>query len=207
MLYCIFRLAVLTLIVLTLFIKLRKSNKKLSIKVKGLILLVLLFSYYALMALPVERLFLNFNTPEDAFHYEYFNQNSIHTVLTEKGAIILYGEDVSSVSYTYIDKTNDKWRINSPCISPTVKFKQIQQIGINYFKLPDSEKQFVVVSEGNLMQNNTVIDVKDNLGTEFTNYYGKYKNADVYTVFYYAIVDFTQNDYQLSINGQEIDLQ
>ena len=133
--------------------------------------------------------------------------NIIKIAETDDCAFIIYGEDGSSVSYTYTEKINGKWRIHNPNLDDlSKKTKLLQKYFITSIKIPNSNKKCIIVSEGNLQHKNTTIDVKDNLNSEFTSFYCKYSNMDVYTLFYYSIIDSNDSNYQLSVNGEIVNI-
>ena len=158
------------------------------------------------LTIPFESNLIKFDTPNDAFHYTYINENIIKVIESDNCAFIFYGKDGSEVKYTYVDKDDNKWRLHNPYLP--INFKS-QLHGLDFVtRITDIKmhKQLVVIKQGALSPVGTKV-IKDNQNSEFKYFSCKYSHADYYIGIYYAVIDSDLKDYTLTIDGEAVDLK
>lgn len=206
MLYLLIRIIIVVLTFLPFLVyKKRYSNirgKKCKFIMAGLFVII----FYSLLLIPFENMMIKFRSPIDAFEYSYLNKNIIQVVEDGNCAFIVYEQDESSVFYTAFKNQEGGWKIHSPYITSRISLKSFEQYHIVIYDARDCNKELIIVSEGNLSEPRSNIEISDNKNSQFKSFFSKYRYVDYYTVFHYTIIDSAINDYKLVINGENIDI-
>ena len=203
--YIVIRIIIMLILILMVFIINKKTIKQWGNKKKSLFLVIAFMIFYALLSLPFENSIMSFKTPVEAFKYKFFGENIIKVVEDKNNTFIIYGNDVSSVSFTAMEKINNGWKFTNSFTPNKIKFKIYEKYTIITIQIVNSNKKMIIVTDDNLKEPISNIKINDNQNSEFSSFYGKYRNAEYYSVFYYTIIDSKIEDYQLIINDKVIE--
>lgn len=205
--YLIIRIIIIVVLLILLNLLVKKVIDISNVRKYRIIMIVLfIFIFYIICLIPFENMIINFKSPNEAFKYMYGNKNIIQVIEDNNYAFIIYGEDGSSVSYTHLQNKDGGWKIHNMLNFGNVIFKNINGYQIDIYNIKNPNRKLIIIREGNLPEAKCDFIISDNKNSTFKNFYSKYKYVNYYTVFYYTIIDSTNKNYQLNINGQSISI-
>lgn len=202
--YNLIRITILIILILALFLS-KKRVRLLKKKTKILGIFLFIFLLILLSFYPVENLFLRFSTPQESFHYSYWDKQIVNVMEYENNAIILFRVNSSSDSLYYIQRDSNGWKIASPNFSWNTKTAFFNNSIITYNKLDNSEISFIglgdFVSENGQEKINSIIDSKGNqFNLQKLSSYGGYVN------YFYSFIDTNKPNNYIIINGEKVTL-
>ena len=189
---------------LVLFI-LKKAHKKINV----LSALLLIVMCVIIFIIPFEYPLLKFDSPEQAFQYSHTSHIQ-HVINYDNSSLVFYGNDGSSISCTYVNKTNSSWLMANPVASffRTIKVEIINSHAYTVDVLHNKSRNelYVVILNGNQKINAEEVMVTDSLNSEFVSFSIPYQKVDYKTTVYCTKISEDIQNYSLYINGEELKL-
>lgn len=207
MLYTFTRIIFTLIIALIVIFTFKKCIHQIKRKHTILLAFTILIVYLSSFFIPFENYIVNFESPEKAFKYRYFNTNIIRVVEEENCAFIFYGEDGSSVSFAGFEKKEGRWKVPNQVGTYKEKSYIVGHYFVDTIEVQRDRKKMIIISDGNLQKPESNMKIGDNYNSQFTSFYCKYKYADYYTVFYYTVIDSSLQNYCLDIDGKVITIK
>lgn len=195
-------LVVFTVFLLILYKKQKKRlYKKNQIHVYSILGSIFIVALMITLTIPFEVKFLTFKTPEESFYYSHLHNNILKNIESKNGNFILYGEGCNIEGYTYILKSNYKWKAVSPHLELNNKIYENNQYKLN---IGNYEKEtLVLLTFDNQKENINNINITDNKDSDFNYYYCKYQKEMRYLKVYYKVLNDT-NNYEIYENGTKL---
>ncbi len=193
------------ILVVILFIKLIRGKLNI-VPTFALSFLVWFFIYIILTFMPVENLFLGFDTPEEAFHYNS-NMDILMVDEYDDYALIvaeLDDDDSQGIMFYILNKKGEKWKINVYTADRDYVFSESKvkskSLCLTKLYIPNSNDCFIICDSTYLADNN-VEKVSDNRNTKF-----KYFDVPIDGVidFYYGVIEDIDSDYECYVDGETI---
>ena len=191
-------------------------RKKWTQLVRGEKVVHLLFGMYLLFfscKIPFD-FFIPFETAEEAFYYVHYREQIEQKFETEECAVILFDEHFSDYYSTYVNKANGKWFYPSPFAhfefhSDYMKTDD-RYVYIYRYEIKEHKKQLILIlaerEDHDLNDNRIEMPrprIEDNVGSEFV--FLPYQEEYYYC--YYAFVPLDAKNYELTIEGEKVDIQ
>lgn len=199
--YTFIRIVIGLVIGIGLFLILKKIQIKKKCYLNFLPIVTVLILFYALYCIPIENLFVNFTSPEKAFHYLY-SGDVIETIDGNSSTMILYkNNDVHS--QTIIPKKNNGWKLDVFQFNVSILSKTIDRHIINVYKARDTDDYYVTVWD---TFTNDIVNVSDSKGSNFQYIEEENKATLDKNVTYFAYVKDLDDNYSIIINGKSISL-
>lgn len=188
---------ILFIIVLLLFRKYGMIKKKSVLIVTILLFIVVTtLTYFA----PVENLFINFSTPQEAFKYSTIG--TLEEVITgENSAMVIYSDGGNNSSLQFIPKGDNGWKVGTSLSHTQIATAANKDYYITIDKVNDTNDFYIVIHESFANERKEVTDNKNSL---FDYRVEENKGTDTYHYIYYAYVKNINNNYKVMIQGKEI---
>lgn len=197
MIYGLIRIIICTILFVIVFFVLEKHhtfNKHGRIA----ILLVFFIIFQTLLAfIPFENAFLTFSSIESA--YSYNNKGEAKFVVEGKETDFVIGGKENNYVISIIPKSNNGWKIGLGVYTKKLCHKVYNKTSVDLYQYKDSDEYYIVVTTS---KNNA--EIKDNRNTRFY-YYSE--EDDMFGRSYCAYINDFNNQYTLTINGEEFDFQ
>lgn len=179
--------------------KVWKNKSKLLIKI-GLVLLILVCIF--IWILPIENIFLRFETPVESFYYSFSNKEILKIIRYENIAVILYGKNNSNYGLCFIQRDQKGWKVDTPNMS-LIKTQSWDKAFIQTKKLECNTFISIIeyIYNGSIPNINSLSDTNDSvfLNFELDFNYGR-------MIFYYTFTDISSPEYFLIINDEKISI-
>ncbi len=149
--------------------------------------------------LPLENLFITFNSPKEAYEYYNFNKLDIGLIVEGVDCDFIIGCKKNSYNYLIVPKTEEGWKIGTGSNTKQIVRKFCDGIIVNIFQYKNTSEYFITIFDTNgdelkivdeyntkfdfLSQNNEVLE------KDFVTYYAHVLNFDAN---YSLIVNETQ---------------
>lgn len=183
---------------LIFFIKRRVSGKA---NIKIFIILAVVISSL-LWFVPLENLFMTFDSPEDS--YRYFNEpdSDIKWVVNGNDSDLVVGNIDGVSSHFIINRAENGWKVGLGINRMTVAQKMFDYGVVYVFRAHGSGDYYLTVI--NLSPG--LLEVSDSVNSEFLAF-EDYDSRDgkIYAT-YYAVLTDKDEQYRLYINGNEISI-
>lgn len=198
-----FVIAIILVVILCITLIRRKLN---IVPTIALSFLFWFFTYIILTFMPVENLFLGFDTPEEAFHYNS-NMDILMVDEYDDYALIVaevYNNDSHGVMFYILNKKEGKWKINVYAPKSDYAFSESKVkskfLCLEKLYIPNSNDCFIIC-DSTYLADNEVEKVNDNRNTKF-----KYFDVPIEGVrdFYYGVVENIDSDYECYVDGETI---
>lgn len=185
----------------TIFIKKSKAIRKHTLFVVFTCLSAMLF--VVLIFLPVENLFVSFNTPKEA--YEYYNLGTSNIELIVEGEHSDFIVDCKNGSDTYliIPKTSDGWKVGIGSNTKKIVQEFSNGILLQVYQYKSTSDYFITILDTN--GGESIISDEYN-----TNFLSRERIDDFLgkaLVTYYAHITDFDTRYSVTVNGRKIVLE
>lgn len=175
----------------------RIIKKKKTYKILIFILFILCtISFY----IPIENSFIVFTSLESAFRYTNFS--TIKFVIEGKNSDMVICDDENNSTH-FIPKTSKGWKMESG--NKLLRFRNYETISMSVYQDKYSGDCYIII----LDMTNKIFEVYDNQNSIFyydTLSYNDNENTH-YDYYSYAYIDDFNEQYTLTVNGEEIVLE
>ncbi len=204
--YSIVRMILVIVLVVILF-------KVIHIKTKKKVLMISLFGLVfsiAIMCIPIENLFISFDTPAEALsYYDPFVGKVIDTVEGNETCMIITQKDVNESGVSYVKKSVDGYKVLSPIHFPySVKSKLDGHGSIKIFRFFGTSDYYL---EGNCISDSgTINKVSDSLNSDIKVilvYDFNKNNVNLKDYLIFGYLNNYENSYSLMIDNTVIELE
>ena len=144
----------------------------------------------------IRQHFIPFSSPEEAYKYVYGGKTFVVIEGNESDYII------GDKDAKYLDKSKKGWTIPLINISATKGIKYIGSTTIYVSQYNFSEDYYVTV----LDSKNDSLEIEDNRNSTFYKSKNSEKSSDVKSCVYYTYVNKINDEYTITVNGQEVKL-
>ena len=117
----------------------------------------------ALSFLPLENLFITFDTPEKAFEYYNWGESDIELVVEGENCGFVVGSKENTDTYLIIPKTTDGWKIGIGSDTKKIVHKLDDGISVYVFQYKNTNDYFITI----LNTSGGESKVSDDYNTEF----------------------------------------
>lgn len=197
MFYLLIRLILTIVVGLILFMILKRKKFRFTFKRIVFLVLGIFGIYYIFMFIRFENMFMNFPSPEAAWHYESGSVGELQKVIDgEDSSLVIYKSDKGVYSFTIYPKSANGWKLNNYLFDKA----QSKTIGnpikcVAYlYKTQGSNECYIFVDAF------ITLEITDNVGSNFKKI--AIDSEDPYENTYFAIVPVTEQ-YELTV-GDEI---
>ena len=196
----------LIIVIVLFFVEIYLQNKSKIIKLGNkYIFWTLIINLVFLLALgfmPVEKLFLRFDSPNEA--YEYTESADILLTVDGNESTLVIGESKNSINHLIVPKSeNDSWKIGIITDIKRVQSNLYENASINIYRYNNSQDYYIeliALHEGD-------IDISDSLGTDFYQLERVVGvNSDTYIICY-GYINSLPDFYNVVMNGETIELK
>ncbi len=196
----IVRLVMGFVVMLLIFLLIRKAKKKITKAHCVVTVLSCLLFAAALSFVPFENLFFSFSTAEDAYQYYYgWNYNVEQVIENESSALVIgvQANDLSTHTCLIIPKSQTAWKlgIGADIRSKSLLPKAETQVLLKMYKHKKSKDTYLLIEP----INQNIKNIEDALGSKFNPLI----KSDICSLYYIAIPDSTES-YWVRINEQQI---
>lgn len=156
----------------------------------------------ASMFLPIENLFVTFDSPRSSYGYTKSGEKDIVLVVEGQNSDLVVGEENNADIYLIIPKIEDGWKIGLGINTKLTTQKVVDGIIVSVYRYKDTGDYYVTVFD-------TAGGHEEITDSENSNFLHleKYDDAlDKTFVTYYAHVYDLDSQYWISINGEKIAL-
>lgn len=153
-----------------------------------------------LMMIPIENLFITFNSPKKAFEYYQGKKYKVNFIVNGKNSDFVIGEDHETWTYLIIPKDTKGWKIGTGINTKHILKQTHDAIRIDVYQYKNTNDYFVSI----LDMNGGYSQITDSFQSEFS---ALEQPMDVlektYVTYYTNIQDFT-DEYWINVNGEKI---
>ena len=186
---------------LTLYLILKRKNV-LSKKLRILLICVFLVVTYGLCFLPVENLFVDFKSPNEAYkYYKADDSKEIKQVIDGDFSSLIIASDGGVTYEVFVTPKEDGvWKIPAHPFSQSTKtvFIDESDVDITIHKLKNSTDSFLEIHSTPGKEH----VINDSLGSDFYTFYLNESNYFIY----YVYVKNLDSNYKLFVDGEKIEL-
>ena len=159
--------------------------------------LVVVLSY-----LPLENLFITFDTPEKAFEYYNWGESDIELVVEGENCGFVVGSKENTDTYLIIPKTTDGWKIGIGSDTKKIVHKLDDGISVYVYQYKNTNDYFITI----LNTSGGESKVSDDYNTEFYSLEKYNGSLDKHFITYYAHISGFDSQYSVVVNGKTIAL-
>lgn len=157
-------------------------------------------SVVGLTFLPIENLFLNFDSPTAVYKYLYLGKSNIELVVEGDSCDFVVGHNDESDTYLIVLKAENGWKIG---IGSNIK-KPIQKLSdgvvVYIYRYKDTSDYFITVLDTKGGEST----ISDEYNTEFLSLEKDNEFLEKTFVTYYAHIRDISPQYTLTVNGNEL---
>lgn len=147
--------------------------------------------------IPIENLFLKFESPEKVFKYQY-NSKLIDVIEGENSGMILYHKD-DTYSFTIIPKVENSWKLGTINDYKEIANKNVDGGIINVYKYNNHEDYYITIMFPITDKDNN--NIYDNISSNFEKFSKDINNTDRKTIIYYANIKNFSDEYIITVNN------
>lgn len=198
MLFSLTRVVIWNVVLIAIIIVLIKKRKqKKSTIIAVLILWAIVSSASALI--PVENIFVNFKSPEDAFHYVVSEKYKIYDIVDGRDscAVIAVSKD-DLYTPCFLLKSDDRYKISTILYYEKASWHDVNGNNFTFYHVRGTEDYYII---GRIHQNEDNLTITDNRGSEFEYIATENSNSAYFSTVTYAAVNRIDDDYCMFING------
>lgn len=181
--------------ILTYFVIRKKIKRRIIIFI--LPIMIVIFSCYALFCIPIENAFLEFSSPEKAFHYLYTGDVK-STIDGESSTMVLYTNNNAS-SWAIIPKSGNGWKLDVLQSNKDILSKTVDRYIINVFNARNTEDYYVTIWD---TFTKDIIDITDSKGSKFQYIEEENKGTSDKNVKYFTYVKGLEDGYSITIGNE-----
>lgn len=148
---------------------------------------------------PVENIFVKFDSPESVYNYYQLGNHDIHTVIEGDCSALVVGSENDVYEILVIPKEKDGWKIGiSTNTEKTVIVNEENELYMTIYQLKNTNDTFIEISHfyGNSL------DITDSEKSDFASV--SITERPYYT--YYACISNFGEEYQIFVNGNKINV-
>ena len=153
--------------------------------------------------LPFENLFMNFDSPEEAYEYYIFGKSNIELVVEGNDCDLVVDRKSDVDSYLIIPKNEDGWKIGIGSDTKNILQRFSNGVDVCIYQYKNTGDYFITI----LDTSGGELNVSDEFDTKF---YSLTKSNDftgqAFTT-YYAHLDNFDPQYYVTVNGNKIVLE
>ena len=176
------------------FIFLRHNGKRAQTKKKIFILSVIMLVSLVTTLLPVENLFVTFDSAEAA--YEYYTSNKASFVVKGKDYDLVVGNKGETENLVIVPKTEDGWKIGTGAKVKMEATKSAEGMIVNVYCYKGSDEYFISLHS---LYGEKISSISDSKATEFVHF--ELENG---TNVYYGNVNDFKDGYFIHVEGVQI---
>lgn len=153
--------------------------------------------------LPLENLFITFNSPKDAYEYYNLGKSNIQLVVEGENSDFVIDCKNDSDTYLIIPKTPNGWKIGIGSNTKRIIQKLSKGITIYVYQYKNTNDYYITI----LDTTGGETDIRDNYNTKF--YCLKRRNVSLGKTFvtYYAHISSFNSEYNIIVNDNKIVLK
>lgn len=186
----------LVLVIFNIIIKKATIAHKGRWRIISVVVCAVLASLSALI--PVENVFVTYNSPESAF--KYVNSCEAQLVVEGKETAFVIGDKDDADIYLIVPKSKSGWKLGTGFNTKRILQKIDGETAVEVYRYKDTDDYYITVFD----KTGEILDITDKNNSSFV--YLKRTdntlNTDIYT--YYAYVHSFNNQYSLCVNGKTI---
>ena len=153
--------------------------------------------------LPFENLFMNFNSPKEAYEYYCFGKSNIELVVEGNDCDFVIGHKNDSDTYLIIPKTEDGWKIGIGSNTKRIARKFSNGVSVYVYQYKNTSDYFITVLDTNGGESIVV----DDYNTKFYSLERDNDSLGKTFVTYYAHISNFNSQYSIIVNGNKIVLE
>lgn len=195
--YSLVRL-MMSIALIILFLIFKRKSFRFTIKKAIFLLIAIVVTFYALMFVRFENVFMNFPSAESVWRYENIGEEIKIVIEGDDSSLVIYTRE-NKTSYDVYPKTKDGWKLNTVLFEKT----QFKIIGnpvkciVTLCKTNKSKEYFIIVRKY------APYAISDNIGSEFKKINIDPPNTFIDYITEYAIVPVTEHKYELTIGDEK----
>ncbi len=195
----IFLLCYIALAILVLLLFLKKSGRKrMIVKVIASIFIsyavILLVSFF-----PIENLFLEFDSVQDAFHYAKIG-NMVDSVEGERSCLVIYQRQ-KDWDYCILPYEGKKYKVPGSLFENKLDNIVTQNGYFELLKAKGTNDYYIFGCS--VLPSDEDCTINDSADSDFTTSVTSYDDTGYHSVFYWARVALKGDTYTISINGKK----
>lgn len=148
---------------------------------------------------PVENLFITFNSPEAVYNYVNFGNSSVKLVVDGNESDLVIGEKADSDIYLIVPKNADGWKIGIPLNTKMITKKVFDDIIICVYQYKNTNDYFISIFD----VNGGYLQLSDSYDSDFVCSERINNSLGKTFVTYYSNISEFNSQYWLSINGEK----
>lgn len=200
MLYRIVRILIFIILIVLALILIKRGK----IARKRLNIVIIIVCYSILFSidsvLPVENLFINFESPEDVFNYSCIGKIQ-DIVYGENSCMVVYSTGSSSYSYSFMSKSSTGYKISNFFSGKTVMHSLDKDGSFTVYNVLGTNDFYIF---GSTFSKDKEINIVDKNDKKVKYIVEKPNGSDTKTIFLYTFVDDFTTEYYLLINENKI---
>lgn len=177
----------------------RKRIIKKKIILRLIPIAIAVISYYFLFCFPIENLFIDFSTPDKAFHYLY--SGNIKQIIDGNASTMVLYMDNDAYLYAIIPKKNNSWKLDVFQFNSNILSKTINKRIINVYNAKNTNDYYITIWDPVAKD---VVEVTDSKGTIFQHIEDKNKATSDRNITYYGYMKGLEKGYTIIINGENV---
>lgn len=196
--YSLFRIIIFVILFILCILLYRKKNCNINKDAIIVISIINITLCTILFLIPIENLFLKFESPEKVFN----NGNLIDVIEGDKSGMILYYKG-NTYSFTIIPKVENNWKLGTIKDYKEIVNKNIDGGVINIYKYNNSEDYYITIMFLIIDKedNNTIYD---NINSNFEKFSKDINNTNKKTSIYYSNIKNFNDKYIVTVNNVNI---
>lgn len=184
-----------------IFIILRKKSTVTRRRIIYLICLtVIVISVLSL--LPIENLFMRFDTPEAAFRYFHLGKNNIELVVEGNDSAFVIDYQNNTNTYQIIPKDDNKWKVGIGLYLKTVVHMFSDGLAVYVYQYKNTDDYYINIFDINGVESN----ISDNCHSQFYSLIHRNDLNGSDFVSYYAHIAEYNSQYYVVVNGKRIEM-
>lgn len=185
------------LAIATIFV-LKKTQIRKNVIVRVVPIIVAVLSFYMFSLCPAENVFINFDSPEKAFHYLY--SGDIQEVANgESSGLVIYTKN-GALGQAIIPKNKNGWKLDVFQKNKSDTSKIVNKNIINIYRTRDTDDYYVMV----WTLTSDVSDISDSNGSVFMRVKNDNDSHISDGTIFFAYVKSLDENYSLNIDGDNI---
>lgn len=156
--------------------------------------------FIVLVFLPLENMFITFDSPEEAYEYYILGESNIELVVEGRDCDLVIDRNNESDTYLIIPKTKYGWKIGIGSDTKRIAGSLSNGISVSVYQYKDTNDYFITIFDINGGEAN----VSDSCNTEFYSLEKSNSSLEKTFVTYYAHIYEFNSQYSLEVNGSKI---
>ncbi len=195
---------IIAIVLVTLFVFIKRKTFRFTLKKVIFLVVGIVATYYTLMFVRFENIFMSFPSAESVWRYENIGEEIKMVIEGEDSSLVIYTQE-NNISYEVYPKTADGWKLNTILFEKT-QFKIIGnpvKCVVALCKTQNSKECFIIIRKY------APYVISDNIGSEFKRIDLIPQDTFIDYISEYTIVPVTAQQYELTVGDEKtvLDIQ